>query len=322
MVVTMGVSPLLTGQIRVQLARSFGRVDAVGVLRPRALFDLLGTALAPPGAIRASTAANGVLPRSFSRIAVGPAGGTIWQGVIPGARGGTRPRVSLIYLPPAIDRRRRYPVVYLLHGIRGAPYSFPGGLRLTAAADHLIAARRLRPFIAVMPPAGASASYGGEWTGIWERYVVRSVVPYADRTLPTIPQARGRAIAGLSAGGYGAVDIALRHPGLFGTVEAWSGYFTAPHDGSLAHASTRTLAAHDPSRLVRGQARTLRASGVRFLLMTGAQDREARATTRRFDRELTRLGLRPTLRITSGGHTTRSWRSGLPAALSFAVGRL
>jgi enterochelin esterase-like enzyme len=321
MAVTIGVSPLLTRRIHVQLGPSFGRIEAIAVLRPRALFDALGAALAPPGATRASAAANGVLPRSFSRISVGPAGGTIWQGVIPGAPGGTRPRASLIYLPPAIDRRRRYPVIYLLHGIRGAPYSFPGGLGLTAVADHLIAERRVRPFIGVMPPAGADAAYRGEWTGVWELYVVRSVVPYADRTLPTIPEARGRAIAGLSAGGYGAIDIALRHPGMFGTVEAWSGYFKAPHDGSLAHASARTLAAHDPSRLVRRQAPTLRASAIRFFLMTGAHDRESRAQTRRYAGELTRLGLRPTLRITPGGHTTRSWRAALPDALRFAVGR-
>ena len=80
MVVTIGVSPLLARQIRAHFGHTFGRVEAIGVHRPRALFDALGAALAPPGATRASAAANGVLPPSFSRIAVGPAGGTIWQG--------------------------------------------------------------------------------------------------------------------------------------------------------------------------------------------------------------------------------------------------
>jgi enterochelin esterase-like enzyme len=287
----------------------------------RELFAALAAALAPSGAARASARATGALPSSFARIAVGPAGGTIWQGVIPGGRWRNGPRPSLIYLPPGIDRNRRYPVVYLLHGIRGAPYSFPGGLRLTAVADHLIASHRTRPFIAVMPPAGADPSFRGEWTGSWETYVVRSVVRYADRALPTEPRPEDRSIAGLSAGGYGAVDIALRHPGVFGTVEAWSGYFTAPHDGSLAHADARALDAHDPAMLAHGQARSLRAAAVRFYLTAGARDREALTPTRRFARELTRLGLRPTLVITPGGHTTSSWRAGLPGALSFAVGR-
>jgi enterochelin esterase-like enzyme len=306
-----GAAPLATPDTRpsLEVVRRPWAAAAGVALWHRELFAALAAALAPSGATRASAAASGVLPSTFSRIAVGPVGGTIWQGVIPGARV-ARPRPSLIYLPPGVDRHRRYPVVYLLHGIRGAPYSFPGGLRLTAVADHLIASHHTRPFIAVMPPAGS-----------WENYVVQSVVRYADRTLPTIPRPQGRTIAGLSAGGYGAVDIALRHPGVYGTVEAWSGYFTAPHDGSLAHASARALAAHDPSVLAQNQARSLRAAAVRFYLTAGTQDREAHAPTLLFARELMRLGLRPTLVITPGGHTTSSWRAGLPAALTFAAGR-
>jgi enterochelin esterase-like enzyme len=311
-------------QLPVRIRRSAPVVIALGAsapgLRHRELLAALGGMLAPPGAARASAAANHLLPRGFSRIAVGPAGGTIWQGVIPGGRWTGAPRASLIYLPPNIDRRLRYPLVYLLHGIRGAPYSFPGGLGLTAVADHLIARRRIRPFIAVMPPAGDDAGFRGEWTGRWEDYIVRAVVPYAERNLPAIARPRGRAIAGLSAGGYGAVDIALRHPGVFGTVESWSGYFSAPHDGSLAHASPGVLAAHDPSLLVRAQAPALRSGAVRFYLAAGVHDREALPQTRRYARELRRLGLRPTLRVTSGGHTTASWRAGLRDALIFAVG--
>ncbi len=287
----------------------------------RQLFSVFTRALAPPAALRASAAAADLLPSSFTRIAVGPAGGTVWQGVIPGAPWRHGPRPSLVYLPPGIDRSLRYPVVYLLHGIRGAPYSFLGGLQLTLIADHLISTKRARPFIAVMAPAGDDAAYRGEWTGVWETYLVRSVLPYVDHALPTIARAQGRVIAGLSAGGYGALDISLRHPGEFGTVEAWSGYFRAPNDGSLAHASTAQLAAHDPSLLIPAQAAALRSAKVRFYLTSGAQDHEALAQTRRFARLLTSLGLRATLVITSGGHTTSSWRAGLPAALTFAIGR-
>jgi len=48
-------------------------------------------------------------------------------------------------------------------------------------------------------------------------------------------------LAGFSAGAYGSLDIGLRHPGLFGTLESWSGYFRAPHDGSLAGATAGEL---------------------------------------------------------------------------------
>ena len=310
--IALGVAPA-DGALAAKRPATTNGLRIVGVVRPpgagasgprlwhRELLTALASVLAPPGAARASTAANGVLPRGFSRIVVGPAGGTIWQGVIPGAHWTGAPRLSLIYLPPNIDPRLRYPVVYLLHGIRGAPYSFPGGLGLTAVADRLIARRRIRPFIAVMPPAGDDASYRGEWTGRWEDVVERLC---RSRTVPppVIASAPGARDRGASAGGYGAVDIALRHPGVFGTVESWSGYFSAPHDGFLAHASTGVLAAHDPSLLVPGQAPALRSAAVRFYLTAGLHDREALPQTRRYARELRRLGLRPTLR----DHTRRA----------------
>src|SRR5207245_716859 len=83
----------------------------------------------------------------------------------------------------------------------------------------------LRPFIAVMPAAGPRRAYNGEWAGAWENGLIDETVPWVDASLPTIATPEGRVIAGLSAGGFGAVDIALRHPGTFGSVESWSGYF-------------------------------------------------------------------------------------------------
>jgi enterochelin esterase-like enzyme len=50
-------------------------------------------------------------------------------------------------------------------------------------------------------------------------------VPWTDANLPTVADRAGRILAGLSAGGYAAVDIGLRHPFMFSTLEAWSGYF-------------------------------------------------------------------------------------------------
>ena len=76
-------------------------------------------------------------------------------------------------------------------------------------------------------------------------------------------------IAGLSAGGFGAMDIGLRHPDMFGAIEAWSGYFTPLRDGPFKGASRKVLAANDPARLARHKAALLRADGTRFFLSTG-----------------------------------------------------
>ena len=215
----------------------------------------------------------------------------------------------------------RYPGIYLLHGLRGSPYSFVGGLRLAAVADTLIHERRVHPFIAVMPPAGQSPQFDGEWTGAWERYVVHDVLPWSERHLPLSGERRARTLAGFSAGAYGAVDMGLRHPGAFGTLESWSGYFKAPRDGSLANATPSERAAHDPRALLPAAASELRAGGVRFFLSSGRHEPRTLLATRAFARQLSDLGLEHVLRVTAGGHHGRTWRAVLPAGLLYAFAR-
>jgi enterochelin esterase-like enzyme len=212
----------------------------------------------------------------------------VLRGVLPGEL-----RPGLVYLPPGFSTARRYPVVYLLHGMPGSPSEYPTGTGLVQFADESIATGTLRPFIAILPAAGPDDRYNGEWAGPWESGLVGKIVPWVDAHLPTSADAADRVIAGLSAGGFGAVNIALRHPGLFGTVESWSGYFTPLRDGPFRHATRSVLAANDPTRLARSEAGVLRGDGVRFFLSTGPAHSHwfKPAQTRAFTRELRSLGL-------------------------------
>jgi S-formylglutathione hydrolase FrmB len=223
-------------------------------------------------------------PPGFHVLGVGPAGGAIWRGPIPGAR-----RASMVYVPPGYSAARRYPVVLLLAGMPGSPWSYVRSLSLASVADTLVARGRAAPFVAVMPPAGPSGHYDGEWAGPWERYLVRDVLPWAAAHLAVSDD---RTIAGLSAGGFGAVDVALRHPGLFRRVEAWGGYFRPFRDGPLRRASAAELAANDPMLLVSREAALLRALGTLFFLSTGpGHGRVTPADTVRFARLLHARGL-------------------------------
>lgn len=208
-------------------------------------------------ALLAALVTAAVLP-GFAPFATGPNGGTVLRGTFPGAA-----RPGYVYLPPGYSRAHRYPVVYLLHGMPGSPSEYLDGTSLAPFADAAISAGRLRPFIAVVPAAGPDAKYDGEWAGPWEREVVDDVVPFVDAHLATDATAKGRVLAGLSAGGFGAVYIALRHPGLFGAVESWSGYFHPLRDGPFKHDTNAQLRANDPRLLVRD------AHGMRFFLSTG-----------------------------------------------------
>jgi enterochelin esterase-like enzyme len=203
---------------------------------------------------------------------------------------------------------------------RGISVRVAHGLALAAISDVAIEARQVPPFVAVAPPAGVSSSFHGEWTGAWEDYVVDDVVPWVDSHLPVLRAPQGRAIAGLSAGGYGAVDIGLRHPGVFRTLESWSGYFDAPHDGSLDHADAAEFAAHDPSLLVEHERPLLRRLRTRFYLSSGTTGDPAAATgTVDFARELASLGLPYRLVLKPGGHDGAFWLEQLPAALRYAL---
>jgi S-formylglutathione hydrolase FrmB len=271
--------------------------------------------------MRALLLAAAFLPSGWSQVGTGPDGGTVWQGRIPNIVVPWDERPSAVYLPPGYDPTRRYPVVYLLHGMRGHPSSIWNGMRLATVADTLIVTGEMKPFIAVMPVAGPTVNPdSGEWAGVWEDYVVQDVVPWVDANLPTLPGARNRALEGLCAGGYEAVDIGLRHPGLFGTLGSWEGYF-APEfrDGPFVHASSADLDAHDPVLLVRRLAHVLRDGGVRFYISVGGNHGPVlRRWSLSFAAELSALHLPHELWLLPPAERGHFWGATLPSALLYA----
>jgi enterochelin esterase-like enzyme len=263
----------------------------------------------------AATAAAAV--PGFAPFGTGPHGGTLWQGVIPNPFSSVRMRPAVVYLPPRAAPRGRYPLVVLLHGFPGSPWQFTSGLRLAQTADELIASGKAPPFVALMPPAGDI--WHGAWTGPWERYLLERVLPWAAAHLPVARVRAQWTLGGLSAGGYGALDIGLRHPLLFGTIEAWSGYFVPLREDAVPVAE---LASHAPAVLVRGEAPLLRRLGTRFYLSAGTTgDRATARATRAFSEELRSLQLAHELLLAPGGHDGAFWRRQLAPALLYALHR-
>ncbi len=144
-------------------------------------------------------------------------------------------RDLFVYLPPGYDlaenARRRYPSIYFLSGFTGR-----GGMLLNASGwgepldrrlDRLIAARRMKPAIVVLPDCftrfGGSQYLDSSATGRYETHLVRELVPWVDARYRTRPDGRHRAVIGKSSGGYGALVLGMRHPGVFGVVASHSG---------------------------------------------------------------------------------------------------
>jgi diacylglycerol O-acyltransferase / trehalose O-mycolyltransferase len=123
----------------------------------------------------------------------------------------TRVRV-LVPAGYAAHPEQRYPVLYLLHG-RGGQFSdwtrHGGAERATART----------PLIVVMPDGGRDATYTGRWTA----YHARQLIRWVDARFRTVAARRGRAIAGLSMGGFGALSYAGRTPGTYVAAASFSG---------------------------------------------------------------------------------------------------
>ncbi len=136
----------------------------------------------------------------------------------------TAPTNVQILLPADYDAQpaRRYPVLYLFHGTSGGARDWTkmGEAQETTAG---------RPLITVMPDAGVESDGGGyftDWWGggpRWETWHIKHLIPWLDSQLRTVADRSGRAIAGLSQGGFGAMSYAARHPDLFGVAGGYSG---------------------------------------------------------------------------------------------------
>lgn len=137
-----------------------------------------------------------------------------------------------VYLPDdAPAAGKRWPVVYLLHGLTGRDGDWFTWGNLATVLDRLIASGAVQPIIVVAPGAGDSwyvdnPDPGG--LGRMETAFTTDFIAAIDASLPTAACRDGRAIGGLSMGGYGALFLALRHPEQFRAAISLSGAIAEP----------------------------------------------------------------------------------------------
>src|SRR5205809_570841 len=129
---------------------------------------------------------------------------------------------AYVILPEDAGKRGPYPVYYLLHGL---------------SDDHTIWLRRTSieryvsnlPLIVVMPDGGRGFYTDAQEGFAFESAITKDLIPLIDRTFPTKAERGGRAIGGLSMGGYGAVKLALKNPNLLCSANSDSGAVAFGH---------------------------------------------------------------------------------------------
>ncbi|MCC6605509.1 MAG: hypothetical protein IT327_20040 [Anaerolineae bacterium] len=193
-----------------------------------------------------------------------------------------------VYTPPGYEasgNTRRYPVIYLLHGVNGSEanyfswyssfstlYSQKSVLSLMEGTVNPTPGLTLPEAIIVFVNGGKGSGYY-DWTTpehgpnsdfpiMSESIIIKELIPFVDGRFRTIPFRGGRAIEGFSMGGYGAVKFALEYPHLFCSAVAYGG---SGYDASLNPSESvyNVVTANKPA---------LNTYDVRIRLVRGLQD--------------------------------------------------
>lgn len=155
---------------------------------------------------------------------------------IPSAALG-KPMKAEIYRPDGAAPAAGWPVLYLLHGLHGCDRDWTALGGVQATLDRMIAAGKVRPMLVVMPDAGDSwyvnsAAVGGP--GDYQTALLDDLPRAIEQSYPVRRDRGGRAIAGLSMGGFGALRLALTRPDRYVAVASLSGaiWQNLPADGA------------------------------------------------------------------------------------------
>ncbi len=238
-------------------------------------------------------------------------------------------RATRVWLPPSYDRPearvRRYPVVVFLHGWPGSEGNWPGQGRAAETLGALIAAGRIPEVIGLFPD-GAGAGLAGRslWLDSWdgrsrlETFLVHDLFAWADSAFRTRREPADRAVIGLSDGATAALNLLIRHPGVFGAAGAHSGDYLLQHDMSNSRlfgpepGATHMREAYSPLLTAAKAADQLRR--VTIYLDCG-QDDDLIGDNRALHARLDSLGVRHTYTEYPSGHDWGYWRTHLTQSL-------
>jgi len=230
-----------------------------------------------------------------------------------------------VYLPPGYTTGGRYPVVYYLHGLPATGNAYLAFGFVPATLEQ----RGLRAIV-IAPQGARDGDSDPEYLDWgpgrnWETAIADELPAYVDAHYRTIRGRAGRALIGVSAGGYGAFLLTLHHLQSFAVVESWSGYFhptdpsgTKPLELGSAQADARASA----HTLVSTLREATRRYPTLLAFYVGTDDGRFRSENVKLHQELTAANVPHLFRLYAGSHSQALWQREAGAWLQLAVQRL
>ena len=222
---------------------------------------------------------------------------------------------AIVILPPGYSAEQRYPVLYLLHGSPGSDQDWPrqGAGEMVAAVSETGA---VPPMLVVAPNGdGPKGGSHDSWADGYvpgdrmESSLLKELIPAIDSHFSVVADQAHRLLGGLSSGGYGAVNIALRHPGLFAAALDFSGDVRPPATAFGGDEAQRI--ANDPL-VLSTRPRPLKASA---FFVGWASDDPYAAENRQLADQLRSSGYTVSTAVANGGHQWSAWRALLSDSL-------
>ncbi len=230
-------------------------------------------------------------------------------------------RPVIIYLPRGYQtgvKDLRYPTVYLLHGSPGTEIDWLQKGKAQAVLDEAIEKHVIPPVIAVFP-RGHELQEDSEFINSAdgkqpnEDFIVKTVVSYVDANYPTYADSKFRAICGLSEGGFGALNLGLKHQDVFGYTIGVAGYAEVDKNAKTVQHSEQVI--HDNTPLVYVPESKLHATKV--LLYCGLQDKWFLQQNQDLDKVLEAQKYAVELRTAPGSHNWAFFTAGLKEGLAW-----
>jgi enterochelin esterase-like enzyme len=197
----------------------------------RQLFALMVVLLVFGNTVKAQSSVTSA-PMGFDMVRNGIQHGTI-DTVIYKSKTVGATRRALIYTPPGFSKDKKYPVLYLLHGIGGDEKEWFIQGQPQVILDNLYAEKKLEPMIVVLPNGRAmkdDRAVGNIYDGVkvqafanFEKDLLNDLIPFIEKNYPVLKDSEHRAIAGLSMGGGQSLNFGLGNLDKF----AWVGGFSS-----------------------------------------------------------------------------------------------